>query len=105
MNSELTKNEFRSLITKLGTDIKNKIIYKTYHNLEKFIPLQEVEKSSEDSPLFIKVILSKFLFKNYITITIKKENQNQNEKDTLSKTMIQLISTGEIFQKILSLLW
>ena len=28
---------------KLGTNIKNKIIYKTYHNPENFIPLQEVD--------------------------------------------------------------
>ena len=103
MNSELTKNEFRSIITTLGTDIKNKIIYETYHNPENFIPLQEVEKSSENSPLFIKGILSKFLIKNDITVAIKRENQNKEENETLSKTMIQLISSGEIFKKIMAL--
>ncbi len=103
LTTELTKNEFRSIITTLGTDIKNKIIYETYHNPENFIPLQEVEKSSENSPLFIKGILSKFLIKNDISVAIKRENQNKEENETLSKTMIQLISSGEIFKKIMAL--
>ena len=102
MNSKLTTNEFRSLITTLGTDIKNKIIYETYHHPEDFIPLKEIENSTEDSPFFIKGILSKFLIKNNITVAIKKQNENEKKKETLSKTMIQLISSGEIFKKIMT---
>ena len=83
MNSKLTTNEFRSLITTLGTDIKNKIIYETYHHPEDFIPLKEIENSTEDSPFFIKGILSKFLIKNNITVAIKKQNENEKKKETL----------------------
>ena len=103
ISSKLTTNQFRSLITKLGTDIKNKIIYETYHNPEKYIPIKEIEKSDEKSSLFVKGILFKFLTKNNITVAIKKENKNKKEKETLSKTMIQLISSGEIFKKIMAL--
>ena len=106
ISSKLTTNQFRSLITKLGTDIKNKIIYETYHNPEKYIPIKEIEKSDEKSSLFVKGILFKFLTKNNITTAIKKENKNENQdkkNDLISISMIQLISSGEIFKKVLTL--
>ena len=106
ISSKLTTNQFRSLITKLGTDIKNKIIYETYHNPEKYIPIKEIEKSDEKSSLFVKGILFKFLTKNNITTAIKKKNENENQdkkNDLISISMIQLISSGEIFKKVLTL--
>ncbi len=107
MNSKLTTSEFTNLITILGTDIKNQIIYETYHNPEKFIPLKEAEQSDENSSLFIKGILSKALRNNNITVAIKKEEENEKEndyeKDTFSISMIQLISTGKAFKKIITL--
>ena len=109
MNSKLTTNEFTKLINLLGIDIKNKIIYETYHSPENFIPLKEAEKSDENSFLFINTLISKMLLNNNITVAIQKEkenekdNENEKENDIFSISMIQLISTGKAFKKKLTL--
>ena len=109
MNSKLTTNEFTKVINLLGTDIKNKIIYETYHSPENFIPLKEAEKSDENSFLFINSLISKMLLNNNITVAIQKEkenekdNENEKENDIFSISMIQLISTGKAFKKKLTL--
>ncbi len=77
INSKLTKNEFTKLITILGTDIKNTIIHETKHNSGKFIPIKEAEQS--------------------------KTLRNKNNNDIFSISMIQLISTGKEFKKVITL--
>ena len=98
MTESLTPKEYLNKITQLGTNIKNKIIYETYNEPDQFIPLKETEKSDPNSTLFIEGILAKALINNNITVAIEKTTKNND----LSLTLLQLISSGEVFQKVIN---
>ena len=88
-------------ITSLGTNLKNKIIYKAYNEPHKFIPLKETEKANINEIIFIEGIIAKTLINNKIIVSIEKETSNKD----LSLTMLQLLSSGEAFQKIINIIY
>ncbi len=49
--------------------------------------------------IFIEGILAKALINNKITLSIEKETSNED----LALTMLQLLSSGEAFQKIINI--
>ena len=49
--------------------------------------------------IFIEGILAKALINNKITVSIEKEKSNED----LALTMLQLLSSGEAFQKIINI--
>ena len=95
LNIEMTETEYIENVTSLGSNIKNSIIYETYHHPEKFVDKEEAENSEEGSTLFVEYSLLSILGNNDITSVIEKETKNENE----AKTTLQLISSGEVFRK------
>ena len=95
MKTELTTKEYLKEITTLGTNLKNKIIYEAYNEPEKFVPLKETEKANMTETIFVEGILAKTLINNKIIVSVEKETSNED----LSLTMLQLLSSGEAFQK------
>ena len=100
MKKLLTTKEYLKEITSLGTNLKNKKIYETYNEPHKFIPLKETEKADMTETIFIEGILPKTLINNQIIVSIEKETSNKD----LSLTMLQLLSSGEEFQKIIKII-
>ena len=99
MKSQLTQKEYLKEITTLGTNLKNKIIYEAYNEPDKFIPLKETEKANMTETIFVEGILAKTLINNNIIVSIEKETSNKD----LSLTMLQLLSSGEAFKKVLNI--
>ena len=99
MKNPLTGKEYLKEITTLGTNLKNKIIYEAYNEPDKFIPLKETEKSNMNETTFVEGILAKILIDNKITVSIEKKTSNKD----LALTMLQLLSSGEAFQKIINI--
>ncbi len=56
MKTELTTKEYLKEITKLGTNLKNKIIYEVYNKPEKYVPLKETEKANMTETIFVEGI-------------------------------------------------
>ena len=98
MNEPLAPKQYLNKITTLGTNIKNKIIYEAYNKPDEFISLKEAEKAKMNTTLFIEGILAKVLIENNVIVLIEKTTKNND----LALTLLQLISSGEIFQKIIS---
>lgn len=99
MNENLTNEEYLNTISSLGTDLKNNIIYEISKEPEKFIPLEEAVKSKENTTNFCLGVLAKLLNNNGIFTAIEKQPSNDN----LSSAMNQLILSGEIFRKVISI--
>ena len=99
MKSQLTQKEYLKEITTLGTNLKNKILYEVFNQPDKYIPLKETENSDMKETLFIEGILAKALVNNKIRVSIEKETNNED----LSLTMLQLLSSGEAFKKVLNI--
>ena len=99
MNENLTNEEYLNIISSLGTDLKNNIIYEISKEPEKFIPLEEAVKSEENTTNFCLGVLAKLLNNNGIFTAIEKQPSNDN----LSSAMNQLILSGEIFRKVISI--
>jgi len=57
--------------------LKESIIYESFHEPEKFVPISEALNNDKKSSLFIQGLLAKQLQKNNITTVIKKD---PNEK-------------------------
>jgi hypothetical protein len=98
LNSKRVPTTYIENVSSFGSNIKNSIIYETYHNPEKFVEKKEVEKSKEGTTLFIEGALFSLLENNDITCAIEKETKKENE----AKTTLQLITSGEIFRKKIS---
>ena len=99
MNENLTNEEYLTTISSLGSDLKNNIIYEISKEPEKFIPLEEAVKSEENTTNFGLGVLAKILNNNGIFTAIEKQSSNDN----LSSAMNQLILSGEIFRKVISI--
>ena len=98
LNSKMTQISYIESVSAFGSNIKNSIIYETYHNPDKFVKKEEAEQSIEGTTLFIEGALLSVLGNNDITCAIEKETKNENE----AKTNLQLITSGEIFRKKIS---
>ena len=92
LNSKMTQREYIE-------NVKNSIIYETFHNPDKFVKKEETENSKEGSTLFIEGALLSILGNNDITCAIEKETKSEKE----AKTTLQLITSGEVFRKKISI--
>ncbi len=92
LNSKMTQREYIE-------NVKNSIIYETFHNPDKFVKKEETENSKEGSTLFIEGALLSILGNNDITCANEKETKSENE----AKTTLQLITSGEVFRKKISI--
>ncbi len=54
LNSKMTQREYIENVSSFGSNVKNSIIYETFHNPDKFVKKEETENSKEGSTLFIK---------------------------------------------------
>ena len=99
LNSKMTQTEYIENVSSFGSNVKNSIIYETFHNPDKFVKKEEAENSEEGSTLFIEGALLSILGNNDITCAIEKETKNENE----AKTTLQLITSGEVFRKKISI--
>ena len=99
LNSKMTQTTYIENVSSFGSNVKNSIIYETFHNPEIFVKKEEVENSKEGSTLFIEGALLTLLGNNDITSAIKKDTINENE----AKTTLQLITSGEVFRKKISI--
>ncbi len=95
LNSKMTQITYIENVSSFGSNVKNSIIYETYHNPEKFVKKEEAENSDEGSTLFIEGALLSLLGNNDITCAITKDTKSENE----AKTTLQLITSGEVFRK------
>ena len=95
----MTQTTYIENVSSFGSNVKNAIIYETFHNPEIFVKKEEIENSKEGSTLFIEGVLLTLLGNNDITSAIKKDTINENE----AKTTLQLITSGEVFRKKISI--
>ena len=95
LNSKMTQITYIENVSSFGSNVKNSIIYETYHNPEKFVKKEEAENSNEGSTLFIEGALLFLLGNNDITCAITKDIKSENE----AKTTLQLVTSGEVFRK------
>ncbi len=86
-------------VTSFGSNVKNSIIYETYHNPEKFEIKEEAENSEKGNTLFVESALLSLLENNGIICAIKKDITSENEVNT----NLQLITSGEVFRKKISI--
>ena len=54
LNSKMTQTTYIENVSSFGSNVKNSIIYETYHNPEIFVKKEETENSKEGSTLFIE---------------------------------------------------
>ena len=95
LNSKMTQITYIENVSSFGSNVKNSIIYETFHNPEKFVKKEEAENSNEGSTLFIEGALLFLLGNNDITCAITKDTKSENE----AKTTLQLVTSGEVFRK------
>ena len=95
LNSKMTQITYIENVSSFGSNVKNSIIYETFHNPEKFVKKEEAENSNEGSTLFIEGALLSLLGNNDITCAITKDTKSENE----AKTTLQLVTSGEVFRK------
>ena len=93
---KINTKEYIDNLSLMGSNLKESIIYESFHEPEKFVPISEALNNDKKSSLFIQGLLAKQLQKNNITTVIKKD---PNEKN-ISSTLLQLITSGDIFKKV-----
>ena len=54
LNSKMTQTTYIENVSSFGSNVKNSIIYETFHNPEIFVKKEETENSKEGSTLFIE---------------------------------------------------
>ena len=98
-NKQLSNKEYMEKVLELGLNIKENVIYETFHNSENFISKEEINKSKEGEILFIEGAFLNYLKNNKIISAIEKKTKDEN----LAHTMLQLITSGEAFNKIINI--
>jgi hypothetical protein len=83
----------------MGSNLNDLIIYEIFHEPQKFIQISDSSNEDEESSIFIQKILAKQLQDNNITTVIKKEKNESN----LSSTLLQLITSGDIYKKVINI--
>ena len=63
-------------VSSFVSNVKNSIIYESYHNTEKLVKKEEVEQSKEGTTLFIEGALLSLLENKDIVCVIEKESSN-----------------------------
>ena len=100
LNTEMNYIEYGNKISELTHEIKNDIIFRVFHNPEKFIKIEEMQKIPENSPNFIKPALQAYLYQNGI-ITCFEKNPKKNKNIELA--MLQILACGDIYKQSLKL--
>ena len=95
LNLDMNQQDYIESVSCLGSTVKNSIIYQTYHHPEKFVKIEEAEKKNEGTTLFVEAALANLLGNNDITCAIEKDTTDEKS----AKINLQLISSGEIFRK------